>query len=109
MSDWHNDLMCSSERDDWRTPKDLFDKLNEEFHFTVDLCADDHNHLCDKYYTKENDGFKADLTGERVYCNPPYGRTSTGAWIKKCAEGGGRLRYAITRKNRYKSVSHVYI
>ena len=85
MSDWNNDLMLSSKRDNWRTPKDLFDKLDAEFHFTVDLCADDDNHLCKKYYSKENNGFDADLTGERVYCNPPYGRKSTGEWIKKCA------------------------
>jgi site-specific DNA-methyltransferase (adenine-specific) len=86
MSDWRNDLMLSSERDDWRTPKDLFDELNAEFNFTVDLCADDNNHLCEKYYTEQNSGFDADLTGERVYCNPPYGRKSTADWIRKCAE-----------------------
>ena len=26
------------------------------------------------------------IGGESVFCNPPYGRTSTAAWIRKCAE-----------------------
>ena len=79
-------VMFTSERDDWETPTDLFNKLNEEFHFTVDLCASDENHKCPKYYTKENDGMAADLTGEVVYCNPPYGSKATLQWVKKCAE-----------------------
>lgn len=81
----NKDIMFSSKRDDWRTPADLFKELDSEFHFTVDLCADDNNHLCEKYYTKENSGLDADLTGEVVFCNPPYGRSSTSAWVKKCA------------------------
>lgn len=82
----NSDLMFSSKKDDWGTPQELFDELDAEFHFTVDLCADDKNHKCERYYTKENDGMKADLTGEVVFCNPPYGRKSTSEWIKKCAE-----------------------
>ena len=53
---------------------------------SVDLCADDYNHKCEKYYTKQNDGMKADLTGEIVFCNPPYGRSETKKWVKKCSE-----------------------
>lgn len=81
----NTDLMFSSKKDDWRTPQDFFEVLDKEFHFTVDLCADDFNHKCDKYYTKENDGMKADLTNEVVFCNPPYGRKETEKWVKKCA------------------------
>lgn len=79
-----------STRDDWRTPPELFKQLDDEFHFTVDLCVDDDNHLVDKYYTVENDGLKADLTGEVVFCNPSYGR-KIGDFVKKCAEGGKML------------------
>ena len=46
----------SSKSDDWATPQDFFDKLNEEFHFDLDPCADENNHKCDFYYTKEQDG-----------------------------------------------------
>lgn len=83
-----NKVHFMSEKEDWTTPKDLFDELNEEFCFTVDLCANDENHLLNKYYTVQNDGLKADISNETVYCNPPYGR-KIGAFVKKCALSGG--------------------
>lgn len=79
-------VMFSHNKDDWETPQDLFDRLNKEFSFTVDLCADDFNHKVAKYYTKQNNGMLADIEDERVFCNPPYGR-EIGKWVKKCAEG----------------------
>ena len=48
--------MFSSKTDLWATPQDLFDELNNEFHFDIDVCADESNHKCDKYYSKEQDG-----------------------------------------------------
>ena len=45
--------MFSSKTDLWATPQDLFDELNNEFHFDIDVCADESNHKCDKYYSKE--------------------------------------------------------
>ena len=57
--------------------------MNEEFHFTLDPCADEHNHKVDKYYTIEQDGLKQDWSGEIVFCNPPYGR-EVSKWVKKC-------------------------
>ena len=90
-SDFWTTTAISSVKDDWTTPPDLFDNLNREFGFTVDLCANDSNHLCERYYTKENDGLKANIRNEIVYCNPPYGRAETPLFVKKCAEdiGGG--------------------
>ncbi len=32
----NTELMFSSKSDEWETPQDFFDKLNEEFHFTLD-------------------------------------------------------------------------
>ena len=46
-----NSVHFSTGKDDWGTPQDLFDALNKEFNFTLDPCADDNNHKCDKYYT----------------------------------------------------------
>lgn len=46
----------SSKTDNWSTPQDFYDKLNEEFHFTLDPCSSDENHKCEKYFTKEQDG-----------------------------------------------------
>ena len=77
------DVMFSSKTDQWETPQDLFDKLNAEFRFTLDPCADENNHKCEKYYTKEIDGLAQCWKGERVFCNPPYGR-EIGSWVRKC-------------------------
>lgn len=81
----NNDLMFSSKTDQWATPQDFFDKLNEEFHFTLDPCADDTNHKCEKYFTKEQDGLQQDWKGETVFCNPPYGKEIK-EWVKKCRD-----------------------
>ena len=37
--DMNTELMFSSKSDLWETPQDLFDKLNAEFRFTLDVCA----------------------------------------------------------------------
>ena len=82
----NTDLMFSSKTDLWSTPQYLFDELDKEFHFTLDPCADETNHKCEKYYTKEQDGLIQDWQGETVFCNPPYGNKETGLWTKKCYE-----------------------
>lgn len=75
--------MFSSQTDQWATPQNLFNELNDEFHFTLDPCADDTNHKCDLYFTKEQDGLSQDWAGHIVFCNPPYGR-EIGKWVEKC-------------------------
>lgn len=52
----NNDLMFSSKTDEWYTPLDFYEQLDEEFHFNLDPCATDENHKCEKYFTKETDG-----------------------------------------------------
>ena len=71
----------SSMTDNWATPQDFFDKLNEEFHFTLDPCADSKNHKCDLFFTKEQNGLNQDWGGHTVFCNPPYGREIS-KWVK---------------------------
>ena len=86
-----NKALLSSKTVEWETPNDFFNRLNEEFHFTLDPCSTDGNAKCDKHYTKEQDGLSQDWAGEIVYCNPPYGRDMP-KWIQKCYEhfvGGG--------------------
>jgi site-specific DNA-methyltransferase (adenine-specific) len=79
------DLFFSCQTDQWETPQDFFDQLDNEFHFTLDPCADETNHKCERYFTKEQDGLKQDWSGEIVFCNPPYGR-KVGQWVQKCFE-----------------------
>lgn len=77
------ELFFSCKTDQWSTPQDFFDQLDNEFHFTLDPCADETNHKCEKYFTKEQDGLTQDWSGEIVFCNPPYGR-QVGKWVEKC-------------------------
>lgn len=79
-----NKVVWKSEESRWATPQALFDTLNQEFLFTLDPCADDMNHKCDRYYTEEQDGLLQDWTGETVFCNPPYGKCLK-RWVEKCA------------------------
>jgi len=73
--------MASEARQEWRTPKYLFDVLNNEFSFTIDAAANDDNHLLPRYWTKEQDALSQNWSGERIFCNPPYSKL--GAWVEK--------------------------
>lgn len=55
------------------TPQWLFDELNREFRFTIDLCATQLTAKCDRFYTPEDDAFTQRWSG-RCWLNPPYGR-----------------------------------
>lgn len=80
-----NKALFQSGKDDWETPKKLFDDLNREFHFTLDPCSTHENAKCAKHYTPEEDGLQMSWGGEIVFCNPPYSRTGgQDAWVKKC-------------------------
>ena len=79
----NTDVMFSSKTDLWATPMDFFKKLDNEFHFSLDPCANNENHKCDKFFTKEMNGLSQDWSGETVFCNPPYGRQIKD-WVKKC-------------------------
>ena len=80
------EVMFSSKTDQWSTPQWLFDELNKEFHFDLDVCADESNHKCEKYFNKQQDGLKMKWGG-RIWCNPPYGR-QIGLWVKKASQAG---------------------
>lgn len=81
----NTDVMFSSKKMDWATPQAFFDELDSEFHFNLDPCADEHNHKCNLYFTKEDDGLSRSWGGYTVFCNPPYGRAIKD-WVKKCSE-----------------------
>ena len=78
----NKEAMFSSNTDQWETPQVFFDKLNSEFGFTLDPCAEEQNHKCALYFTKEIDGLSQSWAGHRVFCNPPYGKEIK-AWIEK--------------------------
>ena len=75
-------VLFSSKSMEWETPQEFFDRLDREFHFTLDPCATAETAKCEKFYTKETDGLAQNWGGETVFCNPPYGRAIKD-WVKK--------------------------
>ena len=64
------------------TYKEFWNKLNMEFNFTIDVCADERNKLCTKYFDRKTDGLKQSWKGETVWCHPQFGE-STVHWVRK--------------------------
>ena len=80
-----NDGMFTSLSHEWQTPPEIFNPLNDEFGFTVDAAATDENALLPRYWTKREDSIKQDWSGERIWCNPPYGRDQQ-LFVRKAAK-----------------------
>lgn len=59
-------------RQDWETPWELFARLDKHFHFTIDAAATAANTKCARYITPEQGGLGTEVTGETIWCNPPY-------------------------------------
>jgi len=77
-------VLYKSDSVEWPSPRWLFDELNEEFGFELDVCATAENALCERFYTKEDDGLQQPWDGV-CWMNPPYGRT-IGQWMQKASE-----------------------
>src|SRR6059036_279504 len=76
-------VMFSSQDGRWRTPQDLFDLLDSEFHFHVDVCADlNHKLRSDLTNWIHEYGLSIPWSNMRCYMNPPYGREIT-KWVGK--------------------------
>lgn len=79
------DVHFSQNTDKWETPQWLFDKLNRIFNFDLDVCANEENHKCERYFTEEDNGLSKNWGGCKCWCNPPYGR-QIAHWVKKASE-----------------------
>jgi hypothetical protein len=86
--------LTSSLTDEWATPQSLFDQLDAEFGFELDVCASDWNHKTERYFNRFDDGLAQEWSGV-CWMNPPYGREIS-AWMRKAYEssGGGRPLFA---------------
>lgn len=78
-----NKVLFTSNSNEWETPKDLFNKLNNEFNFTLDPCSTEFNHKCNNYFTIKDNGLEQSWENETVFCNPPYGKEIY-KWVEKC-------------------------
>jgi phage N-6-adenine-methyltransferase len=74
----------SSATDQWATPQALFDVLNAEFAFDLDVCASHENAKCRSYFTEVDNALARDWVGT-CWMNPPYGNV-IGDWMRKAYE-----------------------
>lgn len=85
------DVLMTSKKMDWCTPKWLFDLLHAEFVFKLDAAASAENARCPLFWTEKDDALIQPWLRPNnlrsgairsVFCNPPYGR-GIGAWMLK--------------------------
>lgn len=95
-----NAALLSSKKMDYCTPQDFFDRLNEEFHFTLDAAATDKSAKCPAYYTPETDGLKSpwNLAGGGCILQPSIR-------VRGWEMGSQSLRGSPARRNRRSSDS----
>jgi phage N-6-adenine-methyltransferase len=76
---WHSD-----KRQDWETPWHVFDPYNDEFAFTLDVCAVAETTKCARFFSPAVDGLAQDWGTDICWMNPPYGRKGlVDAWMAK--------------------------
>lgn len=75
-------------KDRWETPLYIFNRLNEEFTFTLDPCCETHTAKAETFFTENENGLVQDWRGHIVFVNPPYSRGNIDKWVKKCYEEG---------------------
>lgn len=54
----NKELMFSSKTPEWSTPQELFDRLDQKYHFTLDPASTHENAKCKCHFTIEEDGLK---------------------------------------------------
>ena len=60
------------ERDEWETPQWLFERLNKQYNFTLDCCANEKNTKCKHW----NDAFEEEgvFLVDVCWMNPPFSK-----------------------------------
>jgi phage N-6-adenine-methyltransferase len=83
--------------DSWRTPKELYDKLDNEFHFNDDPCPIDGNNGLEREW------------GTRTFMNPPYSKPFV--WCKKAVEEmkKGKVIVGLLRGDTSTKWFHEYV
>ena len=88
--------MHSSQRQDWETPPELWARVERHFGpFDLDAAATAKTAKCKRFFTPETNALTRSWDANRVWLNPPYGR-SIGSWVQKAWEeaqtkGGPRV------------------
>lgn len=81
------------DKNKWRTPQSVFDKLNAEFNFGMDAAASDGAQKCPIYIPPEVDSLTTNwrdyaelfgVAGQPVWLNPPF--NPMGVWADRAIE-----------------------
>lgn len=100
MNDHETRIMFSSSRSDWETPEWLLRRIEREFgEIGLDVAAGCDNNVASKFYSTDNDAMDPKKSWKSElgisFCNPPYGRKSTPAWIcrafKECTDNAADI------------------
>jgi len=79
--------LFSSNNDEWETPQYIYDMLNDEFKFDIDVAASYENRKCKEYFCTSEDGqIESGLDRKwygDVWCNPPYSKGLQSKFIEK--------------------------
>lgn len=80
-------------KDDWRTPPELYARLDAEFHFALDAACETHNQLAPNGLRADegSDGLMLpwDNFGGAVWCNPPY--SNVRPWLERAICAGATV------------------
>jgi len=84
-----------NKKTDWVTPPDTLALLLQLGRLTLDVCTREDNHLnADQFYTPRVNGLAQSwlpLGGGLSYCNHPWSRQDTPAWVARACDEGERL------------------
>jgi site-specific DNA-methyltransferase (adenine-specific) len=84
----------SSDKLDWATPDELWQRLDNIYRFDLDAAASAENARCSRYFDQRADGLTQSWADARVWCNPPYGR-SIGDWTSKASAEASRAAFIV--------------
>lgn len=84
------EILFSSNSDEWSTPINLFNLLNSVCDFDTDLAASDSNYLVANYYTATNSSLDIPWDDMVAFLNPPYSNCKSFV-LKAASETKARL------------------
>lgn len=93
----------AANKDLWQTPKDLFNALDQEFDFDVDVCASEDNSLCNMFFCEDHSALENewclpydwDENPEihSVFLNPPYSQTEV--FMKRASQQANKENLTV--------------
>ncbi len=88
------ETIFSSKRADYGTPDEIFEPLNEEFDFNLDVCANIDNAKIIPFIPIAVNSLTQDWVG-RCWMNPPYGNGVADKWVEKASRESLRPRTMV--------------